>query len=251
MHTPSPLLAGKVAVILGGSGAIGSAAAREFASAGARVAVVAARDSAKAEQVSLALDGEGHRAYAATIEDTAALEDLATCVLSDMGGADILVNSAGMTRPVPHADLDALTDEIFDHVMAVNCRGAFAAVRAFAPLLKRNGDGLVVNISSIAATTAVGSSIAYCAAKAGMDVMGAALARALAPAIRVLTVSPGVVDTDFVPGRDRAWSDKAAAATPLKRLASAEDVARAVLACAVHLPFSTGSVIQVDGGRHL
>ena len=72
----------------------------------------------------------------------------------------------------------------------------------------RNGDGLVVNISSIAATTAVGSNIAYCAAKAGMDVMGAALARALAPAIRVLTVSPGVVDTDFVAGRDKAANDK-------------------------------------------
>ena len=82
-----------------------------------------------------------------------------------------------------------------------------------------------------------------------MDVMGSALARALAPAIRILTVSPGVVATDFVPGRDQAWNDKAAAATPLKRVASAEDIARAVLACATHLTFSTGSVIQVDGGR--
>ena len=251
MTTASLPLAGKVAVVLGGSGAIGAAAATLLAEAGARVAVVAARDAARAARVADALTGGPHGAYAAAIQDTQALVDLAKAIRTEMGRADILVNSAGMTRPVPHADLDALTDEIFDEVMAVNCRGAFAAVRAFAPLLRESGDGLVVNISSIAATTAVGSSIAYCAAKAGMDVMGAALARALAPAIRVLTVSPGVVDTDFVPGRDRAWSEKAAASTPLKRLASAEDVGRAVLACAVNLPFTTGSVIQVDGGRHL
>jgi 3-oxoacyl-[acyl-carrier protein] reductase len=251
MNTPSPPLGGRVAVILGGSGAIGSAAAGLLADAGARIAVVAARDVGKAAQVAGALRGGPHKAYAAAIQDTAALQGLAGAVRTEMGRADILVNSAGMTRPVPHANLDALTDEIFDEVMAVNCRGAFAAVRAFAPLLRESRDGLVVNISSIAATTAVGSSIAYCAAKAGVDVMGAALARALAPDVRVLTVSPGVVDTDFVPGRDRAWSDKAAAATPLKRLASAEDVGRAVLACAINLPFTTGSVIQVDGGRHL
>jgi 3-oxoacyl-[acyl-carrier protein] reductase len=251
MTIPSASLAGKVAVILGGSGAIGSATARLFADAGARIAVVAARDPAKAMQIADALPGPNHRAYAAAIDDGAALGRLAETVRAELGRTDILVNSAGMTRPVPHADLDALTDEIFDEVMTVNCRGAFAAVRAFAPLLRESGEGLVVNISSIAGSTAVGSSIAYCAAKAGLDVMGAALARALAPTIRVLTVSPGVVDTDFVPGRDRAWSDRAAASTPLKRLASAHDVALAVLACATHLPFSTGSVIQVDGGRHL
>ena len=84
-----------------------------------------------------------------------------------------------------------------------------------------------------------------------MDVMGMALARALAPAIRVLTVSPGVVDTDFVPGRDKAAREKQGKATPLGRLCTAEDVASVVLACATTLGYSTGSVIQVDGGRHL
>ena len=109
-----------------------------------------------------------------------------------------------------------------------------------------------MNISSIAATTAVGSSVAYCAAKAGMDVMGAALARALAPAIRVLTVSPGVVDTRLRAGprpcveRQDRRRDPAQAARPRPRTWP-----RAVLACATHLTFSTGSVIQVDGGRHL
>lgn len=247
----SPPLTGKTAVVLGGSGGIGAASAQRLAQAGCRVAVVAGRDPARAEAVRLKLPGAGHAAFAAAIDDSAALARLAEQVQTQMGGADILVNAAGMTRPMAHADLDGLTDEIFDEVLKVNLRGAFAAIRAFAPQLRARGDGLVVNISSIAAQTAVGSSVAYCAAKAGMDVMGAALARALAPTIRVLTVSPGVVDTDFVPGRDEAWNERTKASTPLKRLASPDDVARAVLACATALTFSTGSVIQVDGGRRL
>ncbi len=251
MSQSSTPLAGKVAVILGGSGGIGAATALVFAEAGAAVAVVSSRDPAKAQAVAAKLPGTSHRGYAAALEDSAALQALHDAVARDFGRADVLVNSGGMTKAVPHADLDALTDELFDQVMTVNCRGAFAAVRAFAPLLRANNDGLVVNISSIAATTAIGSNIAYCASKAGMDIMGAALARALAPAIRVLTVSPGVVDTQFVPGRDKAWGEKQAAATPLKALVSPAQVADAVLACATALRFSTGSIIQVDGGRHL
>jgi NAD(P)-dependent dehydrogenase (short-subunit alcohol dehydrogenase family) len=246
-------LAGRVAVMLGGTGGIGSATARLFAAAGARVAVVASRDAAKARDLAAALppvEG-GHAGFAAAIERSSELATLAEAVRHSLGPADILVNSSGTTRAIPHGDLDALDDETFDRILAVNTRGAFAAVRAFAPDLRAGGHGLVVNVSSIAATTAVGSSIAYCASKAGLDVMGACLARALAPAIRVMAVSPGVVDTDFVPGRDRAQSEKLAASTPLKRLTTPEDVADAILACATSLAFSTGSVIQVDGGRHL
>ena len=243
---PTPL-AGQAAVILGGSGGIGAASALLLAEAGAAVAVVASTDPAKARAVVAALPGTGHTAHACAVEDGDALRALAATV----GRADILVNSAGFTQAVPHGDLDTLTDALFDRVLQVNTRGAFSAVRAFAPLLRAHGRGLVVNISSIAGTTGTGSSIAYCAAKAGMDMMGMALARALAPAIRVLTVSPGVVDTDFVPGRDRAAREKQGKATPLGRLCTPEDVAQVVLACATTLAYSTGSVIQVDGGRHL
>ena len=255
MNHPSPNapLAGRVAVILGGTGGIGSATARAFAAAGARVAVVASRDAAKARDLAATLPPVvgGHAGFAAAIERSDELAALADAVRQNLGPADILVNSSGTTRAVPHADLDTLDDETFDRILTVNTRGAFAAVRAFAPDLSAGGHGLVVNVSSIAATTAVGSSIAYCASKAGLDVMGACLARALAPSIRVMTVSPGVVDTDFVPGRDRAASEKLAASTPLKRLTSPEDVADAILACATSLGFSTGSILQVDGGRHL
>jgi 3-oxoacyl-[acyl-carrier protein] reductase len=251
MSLPTTPLVSKTAVVLGGTGGIGCAVAELLAQAGAAVAVVASRDIAKAEGIAATLAGSGHQGYACRIEDSAELAALARVVETQMGGADILINSAGSTRAIPHADLDALDDETFDRILAVNTRAAFSAVRAFAPQLRACGDGLIVQISSIAATTAVGSNIAYCAAKAGMDVMGMALARALAPEIRVLTVSPGVVDTDFVPGRDRSAREKTAATTPLKRLCAPQDVAEAVLACAATLRFSTGSVIQVDGGRRL
>jgi 3-oxoacyl-[acyl-carrier protein] reductase len=133
----------------------------------------------------------------------------------------------------------------------VNWRGQFAAIRAFAPMLKASGAGLVVSISSIAAMTGTGSSVAYCAVKAGIDVMTKSLARALAPEIRVMAVSPGVVDTGFVPGRGADFNEKVSAATPLRRIATADDVAAAIVACATHLGYSTGTTIVVDGGRAL
>jgi 3-oxoacyl-[acyl-carrier protein] reductase len=251
MPLPAAPLADKTAVILGGTGGIGAAVASLFAQAGAAVAVVASCEITKAESIAIALGGSAHRAYACHIEYSAELLDLAQAVGAEMGGADILVNCVGFTRAIPHHDLDGLDDETFDQILAVNTRAAFSAIRTFVPQLRARGDGLVVQLSSIAATTGVGSNVAYCAAKAGMDVMGMALARVLAPDIRVLSVSPGVVDTDFVPGRDRSSRMKTAATTPLKRLCTPQDVAQAVLACATTLRFSTGSVIEVDGGRHL
>jgi 3-oxoacyl-[acyl-carrier protein] reductase len=134
-------------------------------------------------------------------------------------------------------------------------RGPFAAVRALRTLLaapRPDGrTGLVVNISSIAAVTAMGSNIVYCASKAAVDNMSKSLGRALAPRIRVLSVSPGLADTDFVKSMDRVWRDEQAERTPLKRLARAEEVAAAVVAAATCLTFTTGAVIPVDGGRPL
>ncbi|WP_420800179.1 SDR family NAD(P)-dependent oxidoreductase [Paraburkholderia tagetis] len=247
----SSQLQGKVAVVLGGTGGIGAATAARLARAGARVVVVAQQDEDKARRVAEALPGGGHRGAVASITDSAALNALAESVREREGRADILVNAAGFTKPVRHADLDALTDDLIDDIMKVNWRGQFAAIRAFRTLLDASGDGLVVNVSSISATTGVGSNIAYCAAKAGLDVMASALGRALAPRIRVLNVAPGVVDTGFVPGRSDDFNAKAAATTPLGRIGAPDDVAAAIEACATQLRFSTGVTIVVDGGRRL
>lgn len=244
-------LAGKVAVVIGGSGGIGAATCRVLAGLGADVAVGFHAGQARAEAVVASLLKGRHAALQVAIEDSASIGRFRDAVLSQFGRADILVNSAGITRPVAHADLDGLTDELIDAVFVNNWRGVFASIRAFAPALRASGDGLVVNVSSIAGFTGVGSSVAYCGAKAGLDVMTKSLGRALAPEIRVLGVSPGVVDTDFVPGRGKEFKDKAAAATPLKRITSPQDVAEAIAACATSLRFSTGTSIPVDGGRHL
>ncbi|MDP9810072.1 NAD(P)-dependent dehydrogenase (short-subunit alcohol dehydrogenase family) [Rhizobium tibeticum] len=244
-------LKGQVAIVVGGSGGIGSETCRLLAQSGATVVIGYRSGEAKAREIAEALPGSGHIALRVSIEDTSSIQAFCAAALSACGRADILVNAAGVTKPVPHADLDALTDEIIDQVFVSNWRGVFATIRAFAPALAANGRGLIVNVSSIAAFTGIGSNIAYCGAKAGLDIMTNSLGRALAPAVRVMAVSPGVVDTEFVPGRDQEFKDKAAAATPLKRLTTPTDVAEAILACATHLKFSTGARIIVDGGRHL
>jgi NAD(P)-dependent dehydrogenase (short-subunit alcohol dehydrogenase family) len=241
----------KVAVILGGTGGIGAATAHRLALAGACVVVVGRDDLPHARAVAEGLPGEGHCAALASITDSATLNELAGTVRDRYGRADILVSAAGSTQPVKHDNLDALTDELIDDMFKVNWRGQFAAIRAFHTLLAESGDGLVVNVSSISATTGVGSNIAYCAAKAGLDIMAASLGRALAPRIRVVNVSPGVVDTTFVPGRGADFNEKVAATTPLGRIGTPDDIAAAIEACATHLTFTTGVTLVVDGGRRL
>ncbi|HZT87646.1 MAG TPA: SDR family oxidoreductase [Stellaceae bacterium] len=244
-------LTGKVAVVTGASSGIGAASARLFAEAGARVVVGYNRGVERANAVVAGLAGEGHKAMYLPLEDTTEINRVAAEVKDEFGRADILVNSAGFTRMVPHHDLDALHDDLIDRVLTANVRGPFATIRAFVPLLKASGDGVIVNISSGAAQSGTGSSIIYGASKAALNTMSMALARVLGPEIRVIVVAPGMVHTDFVPGRTEEMMAKAAAATPLKRAIEAEDVALAVIACVTHLTHTTGSIVSVDAGRHL
>jgi 3-oxoacyl-[acyl-carrier protein] reductase len=246
-------LDGRVVLIIGGSGGIGAATARLFAGAGARIVIThAARSAVSVAALAESLPGGGHLVFPADVADTASLLALRDAVRGRCGEVlHVLVNAAGFTKPVPHADLEALDDALIDRMFAVNWRGQFAAIRTLAPMLKASGDGLIVSISSIAGQTGTGSSIAYCAAKAGIDVMTKSLGRALAPEVRVMAVAPGVVDTNFVPGRGADFNAKTAATTPLRRVATPTDVAEAVLACATSLRFSTGTTVVVDGGRSL
>lgn len=247
----SSALEGKVVLITGGSNGIGAATARVVANKGAKVVVGYHRGATRAQRLLGELAGTGHRAVEIVLEDSASIRRAAEMIRASYGRADILVNSAGFTRVIPIADLDALTDEILDAILIGNVRGTFAVIRAMAPLLRESGGGVIVNVSSTAAFTGVGSTIAYCAAKAALDVMTTALGRALGPQIRVLAVSPGPVATDFVPGRDRAALENLAQRTPLRRVVEPEEIAAAILACVTHLRMSTGTTIVVDGGMHL
>jgi 3-oxoacyl-[acyl-carrier protein] reductase len=243
-----------VALITGGTGGLGAAICAGLASAGFRIGVGYHRSAPAAEKLAAQLPGSGHFGIAAPVTDSEALAHMAAGIERRCGRCDVLVNCAGTTQFVPHADLAGLDDALFDRIFAVNVRGAFATVRALQSLLERgtlSGGGVVVNISSIAAVTAMGSNVAYCASKAALDNMTRSLARALAPRIRVISVSPGLVDTDFVQALDPAWREEQAARTPLRRLAQPVEVARAVVAAVTQLTFSTGAIIAVDGGRPL
>lgn len=250
-------LSGQVAVVTGGAGGLGEAICRGLAQAGC--AVVVGYNNSEGPALSLAQQlppvGQPHAALKVPVTDSAAMAELAAQVQRRYGRCDILVNCAGTTRFVPHAQLDELDDALIDQILAANVRGPFAAVRALKSLLAAprtdGGTGLVVNISSIAAVTAMGSNVIYCASKAAVDNMTKSLARALAPAVRVVSVSPGLSDTEFVKSMDKVWRDEQASRTPLKRLALPEEVAAAVVAAAAHLTFTTGAVIPVDGGRPL
>lgn len=244
-------LQGRVAVVAGGSSGIGAATAVRLADAGAQVIVGYNNGRERAETLVSQLAGKGHMALNLSMENSAAIGAAVDRIRPRFGRVDVLINSAGITRAIAHADLDGLSDDIFDRILTTNVRGPFSTVRAFAPLLRASGDGVIVNVSSISGTTGLGSSIAYCASKAALDTMGLSLARVLAPEVRVLTVSPAAVATDFVPGRDRAALEKQATSTPLKIVAEPDDVALSILAAITHLRLTTGSAVVIDGGRHL
>lgn len=248
---PIETLEGRTVLIAGGLGAVGRATALRAAALGARVIVLHRRSGAEEAAFLATLPGDGHFGVTASITDSESLAAAAAQVRARCDALHVLVNTAGFTKPVPAADLDALDDELIDAIFAANWRGVFATIRAFRALLDASGDGLIVNVSSISATTGVGSNLAYVASKAGIDVLGKALARSLAPRVRVLTVSPGVVESKFVPGRGDDFNAKTAASTPLKRIGRPEDVAAAIVACATQLRFATGQTFVVDGGRSL
>ena len=245
------LLNNKVALVTGGAGGIGSAICKRLAEAGASVIITYNTNAAKAEQVLAELNGKDHSTFNAPVNDSKALHKLAEFVLDKYSRLDILVNNAGITIPVAHDDLGSLTDEWIDKIFATNFRGAFAMIRACKNLLKQSDDALVVNISSVAAVSGIGSNVAYCASKAAMDSMTRSLARALAPKIRVVSVSPGLVMGEYAKNFDPSFFQNQLEATPLNRFAKPEDVADAVYALATSLKFTTGSILSVDGGRLL
>jgi 3-oxoacyl-[acyl-carrier protein] reductase len=244
-------LQGKVAVVTGGSSGIGAETVKLLAKEGARVVITYNKGEDRAVKLRDGLPGKGHSVAHLVLNDPASARALADKVRSEYGRCDVLVNSAGFTKPVAHNNLDALDEALFDEVLIGNVRGPYSVIRSLVPLLKASGDSVVVSVSSVSAFTGSGSSIAYCAAKAALDTMTMSLARAFGPEIRFLCVSPASVATDFVPGRDRAALEKRAQAVPLKRVVEPQDVALAVMACITHMKTATGSRFVIDAGHHL
>lgn len=241
-----------VAVVTGGSGGIGSGITRVLAREGMTVVVGYNSNVDKANKFLQELPGDGHLALSIDTTNSESLAAAANVVAERFGGIDLLVNNAGWTVGVPHDDLDSLTDEWIDRIMLTNFRGTFACTRAFRGLLDTGEGGTIVNTSSVAGVTGVGSNVAYCASKAAVDSMTRSLGRALAPRIRVISVSPGWVPGEYAkktvgPEFLQAQAD----AAPLAKLSTPEDVGAAVWAAHKYLTMATGVIIPVDGGRPL
>ena len=252
MTQPFPLrLDGRIAVVTGGSSGIGAACVRALAAEGASVVIGYHSGLDRAQALLAQLPGKGHVAMPIPLGDGAAHADLARQLKERFEKVDILVNSAGFTRRIAHADLETMDGALFNEILVANAGGPFSITRALMPLLRASGDAVVISVSSISAFTGSGSNIAYCAAKAALDTMTLSLARAIGPGVRFLCVSPAAVDTGFVEGRSRAELEKKAVTTPLGRIVTPEDVALAVLACATHLKTATGTRIVIDGGQSL
>ncbi len=252
----------KVILVTGSAGGIGSAICKKMAENGYSVIITYNSNAEKAEKLLKELNTDfniKHSIFHAPTTDADKLNALSNFIKKEYGKLDILVNNAGITTPVPHDDLDGLSDEWIDKIMQTNVRGTFAMIRACKELLEVSNNPqsstpnptLVVNISSVAAVTGIGSNVAYCASKAAVDSMTRSLARALAPKIRVVSVSPGWVLGEYAKSVDPTYLKMQEDLTPLSRLATSEDVANTVYALATYLTFTTGSIIPVDGGRAL
>jgi 3-oxoacyl-[acyl-carrier protein] reductase len=243
----------KVAIVTGSSSGIGAACAVELARRGWSVVVNYSKSTAEAQKV-VAQCGDAIAVQADVGED-ADCRRLAQAALDKWGRIDALVNNAGTTKFVKHADLEGLTAEDFLRIYRLNVVAAFQMTRACAAALKA-AKGAVVNISSVASLLGTGSSVAYGASKAALNAMSLSLARTLAPEVRVNVVAPGYVDTPWQHAmlgseRARTAAERYASFVPLKDYARPADVADAVLWLLEGARQVTGEVLCVDGGMHI
>ena len=237
-------LEGRVAIVTGSSSGIGEATARRLADLGAHVVVNSANSVTAGQAVAASLPN-GAIYVQADIANKAQGLSLIDTTIEKFGRLDILVNNAGWTTLVPHNDLAALTDEIFDKTFQVNVYGTWWLTKAALPHLLHSDIANVVTITSIAGVRPVGSSMAYSMTKAALNQMTQLLAKSHGP-VRFNAVAPGLVATPWTQDWD-AQHAAIAAISPLKRSATPDDCAEAVLAC-VRNRYMTGEIMVIDGG---
>ena len=235
---------GMVAIVTGSSSGIGERTAQRLAELGAHVVVNSASSVEAGQKVADSLPN-GAIYVQADISNKAQCQKLIDATIAMFGKLDVLVNNAGWTTLVPHADLDALTDEIFEKTFNVNVMGTWQLTKMAMPHLLKSQDGNVVNITSVAGVRPMGSSIAYSMTKAALNQMTRLMAKSHGP-VRHNAVAPGLVETPWT----QDWATQhagVAAIAPLKRSATPDDCAEAVLAF-LRNKYVTGQIFVVDGG---
>src|SRR5665647_860409 len=254
---------GLCAIVTGSASGLGAATAALLAKGGARIVVNYSSSKKEAEATADLCRSAGGEVVVVQ-GDVSRDEDCRKIVAAaaPWGRLDALINNAGTTKHVAHGNLDGLSVEDFQRLFGVNTIGPFQMVRAARSLLEAGAKAsgrasAVVNVSSVAGISGVGSSIAYAASKGALNTITFSLARALAPLIRVNTVCPGYIDTPwFSKGRGEEGAkqvrDSVIARVPLKVASSAEDIAS--LVCFLATPASsnmTGELVRMDAGLHL
>lgn len=244
-------LRGAVVLVVGGAGGLGGHICRAFARESSRVAIADRQRLDRADTSSQELKALGAPdTLSAPVEitDLASVEAMLGQVIDAWGRIDVLVNAAGVNQWVPFDDLDSMTPELWDHLLRVNLTGPFLCARAVAPIMRRQGNGRIVNIVSTAGLRAGGSSVAYAVAKAGLAHLTRCLAVGLGPEILVNGVSPGMMEGTFMSqtlttDQINAFRDQVA----LKRTPDLDDIATQVVAFACS-DSTTGQNVAVDAG---
>ncbi len=245
-------LTGKKALVTGAASGIGLATVTLFARMGATVALNDRAGNPRLDEEVARLVADGLEVVAAPgdVGDADDARAMVQRAAEAMGGLDYLVNNAatpGTTTPIPPGDLDAQSEEFWEHLRSVNLKGPFRCTHAAAPYL-RAARGAVVNTTSISAFGGGGSSTPYCVTKAGLVNLTQELARGLAPEVRVNAIAPGLVESDWQCRWDEDWRAQTIARTPLERPGEPDDYAEVILFLCAGAAYVTGQTISVDGG---
>jgi 3-oxoacyl-[acyl-carrier protein] reductase len=248
----------KVAIITGSATGVGAATAVLLAEKDCNVVINYTRS--KDEAVETAKRAEEYGAetivFQADVSKDSDCSSMVSAAIDKWGRVDYLVNNAGRTKFNPFENLDGLSIDDFQDIYAVNVIGAYQMIKAVVPHMKKQGSGAIVNDSSLAGINAVGSSIAYVTSKAALNAMTKSLAHVLGPEIRINAVAPGPIKTRWLKGgmSDEAYEsliDHAESVLPLKKVASAEDVAEVLVWFLEGAPLITGEILIIDSGAHL
>ncbi|HWY71226.1 MAG TPA: SDR family oxidoreductase [Terriglobales bacterium] len=245
-------LNGKVALVTGGGTGVGRAIVLQLARLGAAVAVNYSKSKDEADATAKEAQGYGVRALAiqADVADESQVQLMVEQVTQRLGPVEILVNNAAFTRFTDLSDLHALSQQDWNRTFAVNVNGTLYCTRAVVPSMKAKAWGRVVNVSSVAAFTGGGSSIAYCASKAAILSLTRSFAKVLGPEITVNAVAPGLIETRWVASMKRldefreSWKKD----TALGKVLTPDDVAEAAVSLIASMSLVTGQTIIVDGG---
>ncbi|MCL4545255.1 MAG: SDR family oxidoreductase [Chloroflexi bacterium] len=241
----------KVAIVTGGTGGLGRRICRALALEGAHIAVVylSSHDAARQWAAELTAMGPHCAAIQADVTEPAAVTKMVEDVVKEFGRVDILVNNAAFNQWVPFKDLNGMTLELWNKILHYNVTNPFLCIKAVAPVMKAQGQGRIVNISSVAGHYPSGSSIAYAVSKSALNHLTRCMAVALAPEIIVNSVGPGLMQgTRMTENLAPEYREQSVRTVVLKRTVDKDDVADQVVAFC-RTDSTTGQNIVIDAGR--